>query len=230
MVWVFLCFIRTLFKEHGLPHMSQTWSASVLCVSSWFRIPWREEHSQEQVSHLWVVTPCDLPLDFMFQNNHCQPKTIKSILLIFYRLYQIWTYIIPISDQHQHRDGVYRAGGGDPGQEQRAGHQARPLPPAGPGGGAEVSGLLPVTLLLCSDRSVPEPIRDAEILTISLLQVRRRLHFVSLAARVFLTNGELVSVVNQTSHLQDVHLFAIVKTWAADTWRWRKPVNPGDQL
>ena len=165
----------------------------------------------------------------MFQNNnHWQPKTIKSTLLIFYRLYQIWTYIIPISDQHQHRDGVYRAGGGDPGQEQRAGHQARPLPPASPGGGAEVSGLLPVTLLLCSDRSVPEPIRDAEILTISLLQVRRRLHFMSLVARVFLTrqhvtNGELVSIVNQTSHLQDVHLFVIVKTWAAGTWMWRKP-------
>ena len=51
----------------------------------------------------------------------------------------------------------------------------------------------------------------------SLFQVRRRLHFVSLAARVFLThhhgtNRELVTKVIQTKHLQDVHLFAIVKT------------------
>ena len=50
-----------------------------------------------------------------------------------------------------------------------------------------------------------------------LFQVRRRLHFVSLAARIFLThhhvtNRELVVKVNQTKHLQDVHHFAIVKT------------------
>ena len=66
-----------------------------------------------------------------------------------------------------------------------------------------------------------------------LFQVRRRLHFVSLAARVFLThhhgtNRELVTKVIQTKHLQDAHLFAIVKTWGLDMNVKKAP--PGDQL